>query len=87
MEPARPDLTVQRVVERDDAHPDVVRHERGDHGFSRARRRSGVVQRVAETVGTEGPFSLQRRQVLQRLTRLDQHRQQRRIWSDDKLLA
>ncbi len=33
MESARPDLSVERVVERDDAHSDVVRHEGGYDRF------------------------------------------------------
>src|SRR6187549_606139 len=38
VESTRPDLPVERVRERDDAHPDVVRHESAHHGFSRPGR-------------------------------------------------
>src|SRR6266550_6647305 len=37
VEPARPYLPVERVGERNDAHADVMRHERGDDRLPRTR--------------------------------------------------
>ncbi len=87
MEAARPYLLVKRVVERDDAHPDVVRHEGAHDRLAGAGRRPGVVESIAESIGTERPLILESRQIFERLTRLHQHRQHRRVRRDDELLA
>ena len=87
MESAGPDLAVERVVESDDAHADVVRHERAHDRLSRAGRRPRVVERVAETEWPERALCFQRSEILESLPGLDDHRQQRGVRSNHQLLA
>src|SRR5688500_6856592 len=87
VEPAWPDLLVQHVVERDETHADVVSHVRADDRLSRSRRRSRIIERIAESIGAKSALALEHGEVLERLVRLDQHCEHRCIGSDDQLLA
>ena len=87
VEAARPYLPIERVVQCDDAHPDVMRHERAHDGLSGTRRRTRVVERVPESVGAQCALCLESRKILERLTGFDEHREQRRIWCNHQLLT
>src|SRR4051812_20566657 len=87
MKAPRPHLLVQRIVERNDAHSNVVRHVRAHDGFSRTRCRPRIVKRITEAERPECPFRLEGSEILESLARLHDHCQQCRVWRDHKLLA
>src|SRR3954464_14742948 len=87
MKASRPHLLVQCIVERNNAHSDVVRHIRAHYGLSRARRRTRIVQRIAESERPERAFRLEGSEILESLAWLHDHGQQCRVWRDNKLLA
>jgi membrane-associated protease RseP (regulator of RpoE activity) len=59
MESRLPHVPIQRIVEGNDAHADVMRHVSADDGFSRPRCWTRVIHSIPESVGAKRAFSFE----------------------------
>ncbi len=75
----------QRVVERDETHPDVMRHERAHDGHALVGIDARVVERIVESVRAERAAPLELGEVSQRVVRVDGQRQRRGVRRDDEI--
>src|SRR5438046_1054113 len=82
-----PYVAVQHIIERDQAHPDVMRHVGADHRLFAARVWPCVVDRVTKSKRPKRSLCFERREVAYCLMRLDLQSERTRIWSDNKIFA
>ena len=91
------DFVVEKVVERDEKHPLVVRHVRAHdrvgpgfvlRGAARMRVRAGRmhVDRLEQSVRAEHAHRLEPRHILHDRARPERHGQHRRVRRDDEIL-
>ena len=82
-----PPLEIDGVVERNDGHPDVMRHERSHDGRRARRFRSRVVEGVVEPVRAVRTDALERGEVRQRNMRRHCQRQCTGVRRDHEVTA
>src|SRR5215213_3891473 len=87
MKPLLPHVGVECIIERDDAHADVVRHVCADYRFLRSRNRARVIDCIPESIRPQRTLGFEHCEVSNRLVRLDHQRQHSCIWSDYELAA
>ena len=78
---------VQRVVERNEAHADVMRHRCADDRVQRVRVGSRIVYRIVEAELAQRPFALEAREIRERLARVDREREHRCVGRDDDIVG
>src|SRR6476646_9126007 len=82
-----PGIPVEDIVERYQAHPDVMSHVCTDDCFSAPRQWTCVIDRITEAEWAQSSFRFERREIAHRLMWLDLKSKCCRVWGDNEILA
>ena len=87
VKPAGPDVAGERVGERDQRHPHVVRHEIAHDRVALAGVGTRVIERVVEAEVAQRALLLEGREVRERLLRRHGERERGSVGRDDQVLS
>ena len=79
-------FNVQSIIERNEAHADVMRHRRADDRVHRVRVGARIVDRIVKAELAQRPFALEAREIRERLARVDREREHGCVGRDDDII-